>query len=363
MLPGTARGAQGEPNARIGVQTPQSIFLPWRQRLGADRFDVDERDETQHLQKLFAPDERREARDDIRVPGIPPERDPRHLTMVADQEAERFRGRRLQLKAIDCRLREAQALARVAVVAPRADIVQEQREREELGRPQLLQQACESRAGRSLRIAEHFDTPDRQDRVQRRGVAAGKDQAPRACGSPAARETAARGTRTRPSPAAGPKCRTRAEQVEHSPAIVGIRDEIFSREVVEALLNTRADLIRNRLSVDDRGSKRVDPDRWLQRRSVRVGEANTVERDHELFRGLSDDSVTVDLRGHGCGVALHEWRMPARYDGGMTRWRRLRSQIATTPTRVWAQPDGQTFLKFRRTARPRASDVTAIAPP
>ena len=31
---------------------------------------------------------------------------------------------------------------------------------------------------------------------------------------------------------------TRAEQVEHSAAIVGIRNEIFCREVVEALLNT-----------------------------------------------------------------------------------------------------------------------------
>ena len=159
--PAPLAGAEREPDARIGVETPQSIFLPRRQRLRAHRFDVDERDEAQHLQQFLAPDEGREAADDIRIPGITPERDARHLTMVADQEAERFRGRRLQLEAIDCRLREAQALARVAVVASRADIVQEQRQREELGRPQLLEQACESRAGRSLRISEHFDTPHR----------------------------------------------------------------------------------------------------------------------------------------------------------------------------------------------------------
>ena len=60
----------------------------------------------------------------------------------------------------------------------------------------------------------------------------------------------------------------------------------------------RADLIRNGLAVDDRGSKRVDPDRRLQRRSVRVGEANAVERDHELFRGLSRRRTSVGLRGH-----------------------------------------------------------------
>ncbi len=145
--------------------------------------------------------------DDIRIPGITPERDTRHLTMVADQEAERFRRRRLQLEAIDCRLREAQALARVAVVAARADIVQEQRQREELGRPQLLEQAGESRAGRSLRIAEHFDTPDRQDRVQRRGMAPERIRRRAPVDLLQLRETAARATRTRPSPAAGPKRR------------------------------------------------------------------------------------------------------------------------------------------------------------
>ena len=63
---------------------------------------------------------------------------------------------------------------------------------------------------------------------------------------------------------------TRAEQVEHAPAIVGIRYEIFGREAVEVFLNARADLIRNCLSVDDRESKCVDPDRRLQRRGVRI---------------------------------------------------------------------------------------------
>ena len=181
-----------------------------------------ERDEAQHLQQLFAADERREARQDIRVAGIAPERDPGHLAMMADQEPERFRGRRLQLEAIDGRLREAQALARVAVVAARADIVQQQRERQELGRAQLLQQACESRAGGSVRVAEHLETADRQDRVRRRGVAPdgirrrtpvdllqlGKQPI----------EQPALGHLQQPGRNAG----TRAEQVEHSAAIVGI---------------------------------------------------------------------------------------------------------------------------------------------
>ena len=60
----------------VDVDAPEQLFLPPRQRVGADRLDVGERHQAQQLQPLLAADERGELAHDLRDPrcraGTPP---------------------------------------------------------------------------------------------------------------------------------------------------------------------------------------------------------------------------------------------------------------------------------------------------
>ena len=73
----------------VDVEPPQQLFLPRRQRVRADRADVGQRHEAQHLQPVLGADEVGELLDDVRVLGVAAERDQRHPEVVADEEQHR----------------------------------------------------------------------------------------------------------------------------------------------------------------------------------------------------------------------------------------------------------------------------------
>ena len=163
VLPGDFAGLAGrEPHAAVDVEPPEPIFLPRRQRVRADRLDVDQCQQGEHLEQLLAADHRRELRDHLRVLRVTPEGYPGHLSMVPNQEAQHLGGGRRQLQPVDRGLGDAEALARMSVIAPRADVVQQQGQGQELGRAQLLEQAAEAAARRVARVAERLDPLDRQ---------------------------------------------------------------------------------------------------------------------------------------------------------------------------------------------------------
>ena len=54
----------------VDVEPPEQLFLPGRQRLRADRADVGERQQAQHLQLLFGPTSAANARDDLGILGV-----------------------------------------------------------------------------------------------------------------------------------------------------------------------------------------------------------------------------------------------------------------------------------------------------
>ena len=75
-----------------------------------------------------------------------------------------------QLEAIEHALRQAHALLHVLGVAPLADVVEEQRQRQQLGRVQLLQDRAEALLARAGRVPQRLDAPDGQQRVLVDGV-------------------------------------------------------------------------------------------------------------------------------------------------------------------------------------------------
>ena len=302
MLAGRVGRTERETDAGVGVEPPQAIFLPGRERIRTDRFDVDERDQTEHLEQLFAADEGGEPCEDIRVPGVATERDPRHLAMMADEEPQGLgRGRR-QLQAIDGGLREPQALARVTVIAARPDVVEEQRERQQLGRPQLLEQAGEAGPRRAARISQHLDAADRQHGMRTGRMATVRIR----CRTAVNRlqfgeeplEQAAFGHLEQPRRHARP----RVQQVQHRLAVEVGGHEIVCRAVLEVFLDTGPRLVRHGAAVGDGDAKGVDPDRGLHRRGIWVTETDTVERDRDVPGGAPQCGMKLCRRcGHVYG--------------------------------------------------------------
>jgi hypothetical protein len=60
----------------IDVEAPEQLLLPRREGGGADRLDVDERQQAEHLQELLGADQPREALDHVRVVEVAAEGDP-----------------------------------------------------------------------------------------------------------------------------------------------------------------------------------------------------------------------------------------------------------------------------------------------
>ena len=120
--------AEREVVVGLDVQPPEQVFLPRRQRRAADRLDVDQRHQAQHLQQLFGADQVRELRDDVRIVEIAAERDLRHRQVVADQELDRLPRFAGHLETIERGAGQPHAFLRVFAVGRLADVVEEQRE-------------------------------------------------------------------------------------------------------------------------------------------------------------------------------------------------------------------------------------------
>ena len=136
----------------VHVEPPEQLLFPRRQRLRADRFDVDERHQAEHLQALFGADERREVLDDLRILGVATKRDQRHAQVMLDQEQHRLARLADELQTIDDVPGHPLAFERVVVVAPFADVVQQQRQHEQLRLAQRRRSRCGSAAGTAASV-------------------------------------------------------------------------------------------------------------------------------------------------------------------------------------------------------------------
>ena len=133
----------------VDVQPPEQLLAPRRQRLEADGLDVGQRHQAEHLQAFFDADQLGERLDDLRILRVAPERDLRH-------RAGGWRSGTRPCRARSCGRpiranispRHAHALDVMVVVAPLADVVQEQREHEQLRRVEILEQRREALAVR-----------------------------------------------------------------------------------------------------------------------------------------------------------------------------------------------------------------------
>jgi hypothetical protein len=97
----------------------------------ADGPDVNQRHEAEHLQPFFGADEPRELPDDVGILGVASEGDERHAQVVADEEQHHLARLWRELKPVEHVSRHAHAFERVVVVAPLADVVQQQRQHEQ----------------------------------------------------------------------------------------------------------------------------------------------------------------------------------------------------------------------------------------
>ena len=156
--------AEGQLVVRVDVESPQELLLPGRQGLEAHGLDVGERQQAQHLQPILPADELRELTDDLRVLGIATEGDLGHPEMTGDEELDELRGLGVELEGLEHLPRHANALGGVVLVAPLADVVQQQREDEQLRRLQIPEERRKALAP-LVRHREPLEISDRQQRV------------------------------------------------------------------------------------------------------------------------------------------------------------------------------------------------------
>ena len=92
--------AEREPVVGVDVEPPEQVFFPRRQRVGADTAPTSA-SVIRHssFRCSSVADELGELRDDLRILGVAPERDLRHLQVFADQELDRRAARRRAVRA------------------------------------------------------------------------------------------------------------------------------------------------------------------------------------------------------------------------------------------------------------------------
>ena len=97
----SSRVAERQVIVGVHIEPPEQLLAPRRQRVRADRLDVDQRQQAQHLQALFDADQIGQLADDLRILSVAAERDERHL---GDGESETRRPRRIPPAAPDARI-------------------------------------------------------------------------------------------------------------------------------------------------------------------------------------------------------------------------------------------------------------------
>ena len=118
----------------VDVQPPQQFLFPRRQRLGTNRLDVDEGHQAQHLQPLLETDQGGELLDDLGIFRVAMKGRARHPEVMPDQEVHDLGVFGRDPEALQHLVRHADAFDRVLLVAPLADVVEQQRQDEQLRR-------------------------------------------------------------------------------------------------------------------------------------------------------------------------------------------------------------------------------------
>ena len=132
--------------------------------------------------------------------GVAAERDERHPQVMPDQEQRPSRApRRRAAAARATSSRHPHALERVVVVAPLADVVQQQRQHEQLGRGELAEDVAEALPVRLVGRRRAARGCGSSAACARRPCTCGRSRAPPATRSPGTRGTRGRAGRSRAS--------------------------------------------------------------------------------------------------------------------------------------------------------------------
>ena len=188
-----------------------------------------------------------------------------------------------ELQPIDHLARHAHAFDRVVVVAPLADVVQQQRQHQQLRAPPARAARCGTAAGRaSVGRRQPFEVADRQQRVlvDRVLVVEVAHHAPRdrlelrehAPEQPAVVHL--RQARVEPGP--------RLEQLQQRRAVGASGKEVVGAVAIDVLLDARQRFLGDLGAGVDRRLERADPRRRVARRLDRVEEADAVARQPEV---------------------------------------------------------------------------------
>ena len=252
--------AERQPVVGIDVNAPEQILFPGRQRVGRNCTDVGERQQTQQLEVFLGADKFGKARRHLWILCVAAERDLRHLQVFADQELDRFPFVVGQLQSVQGALGQAHALLRVIGFAPFADVVKEQREREQLRGVQLLENRSETAAATGSRLEQRLDVPNRQecvlvDRVLVVEVADHATVNLRELGKHSVQQTAIVHLRQSVVEAG-----TRGEQPAELKTIAFGGDEIVSAAPVNVLLDAGQRRFGDRALLFERNSEGLEPE-------------------------------------------------------------------------------------------------------
>ena len=153
----------------VDVEAPEQLFLPRRERFAADGLDIGQRHEAQHLKPVFDADQFGELPDDLRILGVAPERCERHLQVMDDEELDGGSAFLVEVEPIEHLARHPRALGCMVFVAPFPDVVVQERQHEQLGPIDLLQETPEALPSGG-RFEKPLEVADRQERVLVDGV-------------------------------------------------------------------------------------------------------------------------------------------------------------------------------------------------
>ena len=274
---------------RVDVEPPEQLLFPRRQGVEAHRLDVRERHQAEQLEPLFDADQLRERADDFGVFGVAPERHLRHAQMVRDEEQDGVARLRGQTQPIEERFRHPHALARVVLFPPLADVVEEEREHEELRRLEVAEQRGETLAPRrdvaghlgpagAGRRREPLQVADGQQRVLVNRVLVVE------VAHDAGRNRLQRWQHPREQPGVvhfgQPRVQpgTRLQKREQRRAVFVGGKKILRLEPIDRPLDARERFVGDDGAGVERGLKRAEPRRGLNRRLALVHEPNPVAR-------------------------------------------------------------------------------------
>ena len=225
------------------------------------------------------------------------ERDLRHQQVIPDQELDRPARVGRELEPVEHALRELDALLHVLGVAPLADVVEQQRERQQLGRVQLLENRVEALLARVGRIPERFHAADREQRVlvDRVLVVEVADDAPVDAGE--LREDAIEQPAVVHLGQARVEARARIEHAPHELTVAVGRHEVVGGVALDVLLDAGQRLLGYGAAVRERDAEQFKPERRPRRRAREIQEADALGRDLEMPADVARDAHPALRRG------------------------------------------------------------------